>query len=129
MSNFHLVSSILKGKCPKCRKGKVFKNSAFSFSFLSVNKHCEVCGADLEPETGFYYGAMYFNYAIQVALMIAVLVAINVIFGISPYYYYIIATTTIVIFCAPLTGRLSRLLMLYIFGGHKYSEKENKELV
>ena len=57
-------------KCPKCGKGKVFKNSIFSTKFAETNYNCTVCEMSYEPEPGFFYGAMYFSYALIVGFII-----------------------------------------------------------
>ena len=45
----------------------MFKTPTGSFSKpFEMNRHCPKCGADLEPEPGFYFGAMFISYAITV---------------------------------------------------------------
>lgn len=49
-------------RCPRCRKGRLFKNpSLFSFTY-EMHRRCPVCDVDFEPEPGFYYGAMFISY-------------------------------------------------------------------
>lgn len=38
---------------------------------------CEVCGQKFEPETGFYYGAMFISY-LFIALLSFIIVSINI---------------------------------------------------
>lgn len=38
---------------------------------------CDVCGTNLQPETGFYFGAAYVSWALTVALWVSVLVALK----------------------------------------------------
>jgi len=54
-------------KCATCREGDMFETPTISFSKpFQMHKHCPHCGADLEPEPGFYYGAMFISYGITV---------------------------------------------------------------
>ena len=58
----NIVSSVFKYKCPKCRKGDLYKKP-FRFSDpLDMNESCTVCGQKTMPEPGFYYGAMFLSY-------------------------------------------------------------------
>lgn len=40
-------------------------------------KRCEVCGQKFEPETGFYYGAMFISY-LFIALISFIVVCFNI---------------------------------------------------
>ena len=44
---------------------------------LQMHKRCEICGQKFEPETGFYYGAMFISY-LFVALLSFIIVSINI---------------------------------------------------
>ncbi len=44
---------------------------------LELYKRCDVCGQKFEPETGFYYGAMFISY-LFVALLSFIIVGINI---------------------------------------------------
>lgn len=62
-----VLSTIFGLKCASCRRGKMFKTPTFSFSKpFEMHKHCPKCGVDLEPEPGFYFGAMFISYGITV---------------------------------------------------------------
>lgn len=65
-------------RCPQCREAYFYENpNTYSFHKLGANKSvCDVCGANLQPEPGFYFGAAYVSYALTVALWISVLVAL-----------------------------------------------------
>lgn len=75
-----MIGSMLSLRCPGCREASLFVNpNTYSFQKLGENKeHCDVCGADLQPEPGFYFGAAYVSYALIVALWVSVLVALKV---------------------------------------------------
>ena len=49
-------------KCPRCRQGDIFiKPMSFSDP-VNMPKHCNLCNQRMEPEPGFYYGAMFISY-------------------------------------------------------------------
>ena len=49
-------------KCPRCRKGDLFKKPLKLTAPLDMHDNCPKCGQKYEPETGFYYGAMFISY-------------------------------------------------------------------
>ena len=108
-------------RCPRCGKGKVFRNKILSFkNFSDTLEHCPSCGLEYEPETGFFFGAMYWTYAL--------LVGSTVIMSILLYYLgyfeqavYIIPV--IILFSLPWVFRYGRLLMLYIVYPIMYKDK------
>ena len=115
--------ALLSGKCPVCRDGDIFKYPLKKIShFADMNVHCTVCGARLEPEPGFYFGAMYITYAFNVFLLIG--------FGLSLYYFvelpeavYLILIALLAALITPFSFRCSRILWLFWFGGLHYKPK------
>src|ERR1700744_4267974 len=109
-----LLPSMLKMKCPNCRKGHMFVNRGIFplGSLLNMPERCEVCGQKMEIETGFYYGTGYVSYALSIALFFSNLVWYWLIFGISykdnSIFYYLIVSITIVILLQPWLMRMSR---------------------
>jgi uncharacterized protein (DUF983 family) len=58
--------SIVQGRCPRCRRGKVFQKPFWHPGFSRMNKKCPHCNFRYEIEPGFFWGAMYVNYALSV---------------------------------------------------------------
>lgn len=59
--------AIFNHKCATCREGDMFSTSSFAFNKpFEMNKACPHCSANLEPEPGFYFGAMFIAYGILV---------------------------------------------------------------
>ncbi len=116
-----LLSSILRMKCPNCRKGDMFcRGSVFPLGdLLKMPDHCEVCGQKMELEIGFYYGTGYVSYGLTVALLAACFVAYWIIFGLSykdySIYYALGSSVAIAILLQPWLMRISRVLYLYMF--------------
>lgn len=50
--------AILKMRCPRCLRGKVFSG------LWTMRQYCPVCGLEFEREPGYYLGAMYFSYGL-----------------------------------------------------------------
>lgn len=120
----HIIPAFLFMKCPQCREGNVFvAANPYTLNKISdTNKHCPHCKFRFEREPGFFTGAMYFSYALNVGMII--------IFGLSLHHivdgidaFYIFLTITAILLCLfPLTFRYSRMLMLYFFSGADYQK-------
>jgi hypothetical protein len=116
-----LLPSMLKMKCPNCRKGDMYVNkSVFPLGkMLDMPERCAVCGQKMELEVGFYYGTGYVSYGLSVGLFFFNLIWYWLIFGISykdnSIFYYLITSIVIVVVLQPWLMRLSRVLYLYMF--------------
>lgn len=86
--------------------------------FNIMNERCPVCGVRLEPEPGFYQGAMYVGYGFTVAMITIVGLALYFTWDPSEWTYIAIVIG-IALVGAPLNYRYSRVLYLYWFGGIK----------
>jgi hypothetical protein len=84
-----------------------------------MNTHCPVCNVRLEPEPGFYQGAMYVGYGFTVAAVLVLGGFIYLIADPAPWVY-ITSIIVVMILLAPLNFRYSRALYLYLFGGIHY---------
>ena len=116
---------MLGNRCPRCREGKVFKYPALDyFHFREINDTCPNCGLHFEPEPGFYQLAMYTSYGNQVALLVICFFAVYNLLGNPSEWVYIGITIGLGFLLAPLNYRISRLMVLYWFGGHKYAGNE-----
>ncbi len=121
-----IVSSILGAKCPQCRKGNLFPVSVFSFNKLTeMNKSCDCCNANFQPEPRFYDGAMYISYGFSVALVITVFVAINILVADPELWMYLTTIVVINLFLLPVMLRYSKVLYLYGMGKLKFKEENS----
>ena len=124
-----VFEAFIKQKCPKCRQGEMFPYATYNISrFYLDNKNCPVCGLKYEVEPGFFTGAMYFSYAINVAIIVVLGVALNLLTDLSIYTVITIVIAGVLI-AVPMTFRYSRMLMMYLFSGIDFDEntKLNKE--
>jgi uncharacterized protein (DUF983 family) len=111
------LEALIKGKCPACRQGDIFAHPASKLSKFNVmNRTCPHCGVMLEPEPGFYQGAMYVSYGFTVAFIV-IISTLLYLFGNPSEWTYIITIIAVMIFLIPLNYRYSRIIYLYLFGG------------
>jgi len=115
--------SILNNKCPKCHEGEFFKyKTTFNLKKLLVlHDNCSNCNFKYMMETSFFFGAMYVNYAIAVALFVGIFIIAKVFIGLSIIYSFI-SIVIISLLLTPVTIRLSRIIWINLFVGYK-SEK------
>lgn len=119
--NVPLIAGIIGGKCPRCRKENMFRFPFWNiFNFAKQNTACKVCGQDFLIEPGFYYGAMYFTYIVNVAAIIVSLTLLYFVFHIEDPFWLSLPVAGIIAALVPLNFRLSRVLWLYFFGDVKY---------
>ncbi|MFN0048582.1 MAG: DUF983 domain-containing protein [Cytophagales bacterium] len=117
-------------KCPQCRKGNMFKSSTYNLlHFGDANTNCPHCNLYFEREPGFFTGAMYFSYAINVAIIAVAGVGIQFFF--NPDIYVLVGCVSFATLLAmPFTFRYSRMMMMYLFSGVDFDEsKAEKEVL
>lgn len=109
--------SFVACKCPRCRTGRVFPESALSFGFHKTNENCPKCGLKFEHETGFFWAAMYVSYAFSVAIMIVVgALANSYDWPINRTIYILIP---VILFLTPFLYRYSRIALLYFISPNR----------
>lgn len=115
------LEALLKCKCPRCREGDVFTYPVKNVvKFNVMNEKCPHCGIRLEPEPGFYQGAMFVSYALAVGIIIVVWIALYYLLNDPSAWTYIGVCTALIVLAVPLNYRYSRILFLYFFGGPRY---------
>lgn len=134
--NYYL--SILKMRCPRCREGKMYKDSN-PYKNLSL-KHifdmydnCPVCDQKYDMEPGFWYGTGYVSYALAVAISVSTFVAWWVLIGVSyednRIFYWLGFNTIALIVLQPWMMRLSRVIYMRFFVWYdaEYDKHKPKE--
>lgn len=115
------LTGLMQGKCPRCREGDMFTYPAYKFTKFNVmNDTCPHCGIKLEPEPGYYQGAMFVSYALAVILIGVISFVLYFGFGNPSEWTYITACTIAILLFVPFNYRYSRILFLYFFGGPRY---------
>ena len=116
------IYSIANGKCPKCHKGKFFTHGiTFNPSKITqIHDTCSHCNLKYMIEPSFFYGAMYINYGITVAISVTIflIAKLGFQFDLLNSFFTVLAA---LIITAPLNLRLSRILWINMF--ISYNEK------
>jgi len=115
--------SIFSGSCPRCHEGQVFycKNPYNLKRIMDMHEECEHCGLKYKPEPGFFFGATYVSYAIAVAIVVTISVALTPFVSFyENFEIYASATIGAIVILAPVIFRLSRHGWLKMF--NKYDK-------
>ncbi|MBA6155746.1 DUF983 domain-containing protein [Tenacibaculum sp. S7007] len=119
--------SIVRNKCPRCQEGAFFKYR-ISFNPKKITKlhdNCPTCNLKYMMEPSFFFGAMYVNYAIAVALFVGIFIVAKVFLGLSILQSFI-AIIIISLLLTPYSLRLSRIVWINIFVGYDKNAKNIK---
>ena len=100
------LRAIVRLRCPRCLDGAVFAR------LWRMHPLCPSCGLEYEREPGYFTGAMYFSYALGLALCAPVGVALTVFAGFSAIQC-ILAIAVMVPLLIPLLFRYSRILWMH----------------
>jgi uncharacterized protein (DUF983 family) len=113
------IYSVVNGKCPRCHEGNFFKYT-FTFKPSKVTQlydNCPKCNLRYMVEPSFYYGAMYVNYGITVALSVITFSIASVIFKAGLLQSFAAIIFTLLVF-TPVNLRLSRIIWINMFVGY-----------
>ena len=109
--------ALVKGKCPHCRRGDIFRGSLYGFNIQYTNTVCGHCGQRFEIEPGYFYAAMYVSYAMNCAQMITLGVATYILSGgyleFDSFWLYLGVIFTGCFLLSPFNYRYSRVILLH----------------
>lgn len=121
------TTALLSCKCVRCRRGKMFKHSAFNVKqFMEMNDLCPNCGLRFEVEPGFFWGAMYISYAFTTGILIVSGVLVYFLLNDPEFWVYLVTVISITFISIPWNFRYSRALMLYLFSSVSFDNKLSK---
>ena len=108
---------ILSNECPNCNKGKVFRDKSFFFSlgFPKMNEHCSHCHFKFEKEPGYFFGAMFINYALTVGQGIVTYLIAHQFFTERFDLRIIPIIACVILALCFFNIRLSRMIWIYMF--------------
>jgi len=108
--------SILFDKCPKCCIGNFYKDKNLFHlkTFVDSPDNCHHCGESFEKEVGFYYGAMYVSYGLNVALGIGLFLLTVLVLNFS-LFAFLGSYACLILVLFPLIMRKSRLIYINMF--------------
>ncbi|WP_408036515.1 DUF983 domain-containing protein [Tenacibaculum aestuarii] len=89
----------------------------------TLHENCPKCNFKYMMEPSFFFGAMYVNYALAVALFIAIFIIAKVFIGLSILHSFI-AIVIVSLILTPITIRLSRIIWINLFVSYKKDAKE-----
>jgi len=115
-----LLKSLIKYKCPNCKKGNIF-NSKSILSFGKMNSSCPECSLKYHVEPGFFYGAMYVSYILTVAEGIITYLIGQLFFEKAFYLRIIPYIIGVIIILSTTNFKLSRVLWIHLFLSPKKS--------
>ena len=127
--------SILTMKCPRCRRGSMFKDSN-PFKKLSL-KHifdmpdnCPECNQKFDLENGFWFGTGYVSYALTVAISVATGVAWFVLIGMSVndnrIFWWLGLNIILLVIIQPWLMRISRVIYIRFFVSYDEEYEKHK---
>ena len=70
-TKFSTLGSILRQRCPRCRRGKIFHYSVFR-GLPKMCERCSVCNLKFEREPGYFLGAMYISFGLALVTITVV---------------------------------------------------------
>jgi uncharacterized protein (DUF983 family) len=112
--------SIATMTCPQCQESHMMVANPYRFSTMGeVKNKCEVCGLDLKPEPGFYYGAMYVSYGLGVAIFVTIWASCNLFFDNVGVWTQISLVLIALIGLGPYLYALSKVIWANIFFSYK----------
>lgn len=117
--------SIFRNKCPRCHEGEFFKYplTINPKKITKLHDNCPSCNLKYMMEPSFFFGAMYVNYAIAVALFVAIFIISKVFLGMSILHSFI-AVIVVSTLLTPVSLRLSRIIWINIFVAYDKKAKE-----
>jgi uncharacterized protein (DUF983 family) len=132
MAKISKLQAVVKSKCPRCRRGDIFKGPTYSLKGQVTNEACSHCGFRFEIEPGYFYAAMYVSYGLSVAEIVTT--------GILTFYFtrsesawlYIAIIMAVILILSPFNYRYSRVILLHwLTPGIKYNpyyDKDDKDI-
>ena len=112
--------SILTLTCPQCQEGKFMVSHPYRIKTMGqVRDTCDKCGLNYNPETGFYYGAMYVSYALGVAVFVTIWASCNWFFDNVGVWTQIGLVVGALVVLTPYLNALSKIIWANFFMKYK----------
>jgi uncharacterized protein (DUF983 family) len=105
---FGLMWALVQARCPRCRKGRIFRGR------VTMNDPCPVCGLIFQREEGYFLGAMYCSYVIASVILGVFYVAFSPIFPNMDGALFVLVIMIPFLPLLPAVFRYSRVLWIYV---------------
>lgn len=120
------IEATVKMKCPRCHEGEIFETKNPYVKMTAMKETCPKCGLKYEREHGFFYGAMYVSYMLNIALFVAFVLGYFLVFrNLIDWRVYILIYVVLTLILVPIYYRLSRSIWLQAF--NKYDPNWNNK--
>jgi uncharacterized protein (DUF983 family) len=126
----NLILSILRNKCPRCRRGNMFKesNPYRLKTFMQMNERCPVCSQPLDMEPGFYYGTNMVSYTLAILFSALTFILWWLTIGFSTkdarFFWWMGINAFLLVALQPPLMRLSRSVWIVFFVPYSASWRE-----
>lgn len=117
----NILISILQNKCPRCRRGRMYKfgNTYNLKNFMVMNERCPECSQVLDMEPGFYYGTNMVSYSLAVLISVASFfiwwLTIGFSLSDSRFFWWLGVNAILLVALQPPLMRISRTIWIYFF--------------
>ena len=117
----NLILSIFRSKCPRCRRGNMFKESSpYKLkTFMQMNERCPVCSQPLDMEPGFYYGTNMVSYTLAILFSALTFILWWFTIGFSTkdtrFFWWLGINAVLLVVLQPPLMRLSRAVWIVFF--------------
>ncbi|TWJ04468.1 uncharacterized protein DUF983 [Mucilaginibacter frigoritolerans] len=129
-NKYPMWPAIVHAKCPRCRRGDMFTTPMYGFKSQKMNTTCPHCGLVFEREPGYFYVAMFVSYALFVAEMVTLAVAISVLSGSRNPWVYVSIIIAVGVALSPFNFRYSRVLLLHwLTPGLHYHPEMSEDII
>jgi len=120
--------SIIKMRCPFCRKGRFYISHPYDLKRVGDTlDECPVCRRAYSVEYGFYMGAMYLSYGTSVLIGISTYLLVGVLVPALPLAWHVTSIGMVVLALAPLTYAYSKVIYGNIFLKYKGPQEPGYE--
>jgi len=106
------LRSILRGACPRCREGAIFRLPVWR-GYLSMHERCPVCALKYEREPGYFLGAMYVSYLVSIPPVLALMLIFWRVAG-WQFNLAVVAAFVAYLPAVPFVTRAARVVWMYV---------------
>jgi len=91
------------------------KGTLYTAKFADMHPNCSNCGQTFEPEPGYYFGAMYVSFAINVGIFLVLLFILAQLVEEITTMMMLGLILAVVVGLLPIIFRISRAIWINIF--------------
>jgi uncharacterized protein (DUF983 family) len=101
--------TVLRQRCSDCGEGRIFQGA------FRMNERCPVCGYRFERGPGYFTGAMYLSYALDIPIIASGMILGKLLVVPNwPLHWILLAVWVASLPLAPAVFRYSRVLLIHL---------------